>query len=46
MREHEGRDWRSAEHETHVEYQTLIKDLVLESEYLAAARAAAPLSRR
>ena len=36
MREHEGRDWRTTEHETHVEYQTLIKDLVLESEYLAA----------
>jgi catechol O-methyltransferase len=34
MREHEGRDWRTAEHETHVEYQTMIKDLVLESEYL------------
>jgi catechol O-methyltransferase len=37
MREHEGRDWRTVEHETHVEYQTLIKDLVLESEYLAPA---------
>ena len=34
MREHEGRDWRTTEHETHLEYQTLIKDLVLESEYL------------
>lgn len=34
MREHEGRDWRTTEHETHVEYQTLIKDLVLESEYV------------
>jgi catechol O-methyltransferase len=34
MREHEGREWRTTEHETHVEYQTLIKDLVLESEYL------------
>jgi catechol O-methyltransferase len=33
MREHEGRDWRTTEHETHVEYQTMIKDLVLESEY-------------
>jgi catechol O-methyltransferase len=37
MREHEGRDWRTVEHETHVEYQTLLKDLVLESEYLASA---------
>lgn len=34
MREHEGRGWRTTEHETHVEYQTMIKDLVLESEYL------------
>ena len=34
MREHEGRDWRTTEHRTHVEYQTLIRDLVLESEYL------------
>ena len=34
MRAHEGSDWRTTEHETHVEYQTLIKDLVLESEYL------------
>ena len=33
MREHEGRGWRTTEHETHVEYQSLIKDLVLESEY-------------
>jgi catechol O-methyltransferase len=36
MREREGREWRTKEHETHVEYQTLIKDLVLESEYLPA----------
>jgi catechol O-methyltransferase len=34
MREQEGKTWRTTEHETHVEYQTLIKDLVLESEYL------------
>jgi catechol O-methyltransferase len=37
MREHDGREWRTTEHKTHVEYQTLIKDLVLESEYLGAA---------
>jgi catechol O-methyltransferase len=36
MREREGREWRTVEHETHAEYQTLIKDLVLESEYLGA----------
>ena len=39
MREREGRDWRTTEHETHVEYQTMIKDLVLESEYLATGTA-------
>ncbi len=30
----EGERWRTIEHETHVEYQSLLKDLVLESEYL------------
>ena len=34
MRTEEGRAWRTSEHETHVEYQSLLKDLVLESEYL------------
>jgi catechol O-methyltransferase len=34
MKEQEGRRWRTIEHETHVEYQSLIKDLVLESEYV------------
>jgi catechol O-methyltransferase len=33
MRAAEGRAWRTTEHPTHAEYQTLIKDLVLESEY-------------
>ena len=37
MRASEGLEWSTKEHETHVEYQTLIKDLVLESEYLAPA---------
>jgi catechol O-methyltransferase len=37
MREHEGREWRTQEHATHVEYQSVLPDLVLESEYLAAA---------
>ena len=36
MHEHEGREWRTTEHATHVEYQSLIKDLVLESEYLGS----------
>jgi catechol O-methyltransferase len=34
MREQEGKAWRTTEHDTHVEYQSLIKDLVLESEYV------------
>jgi catechol O-methyltransferase len=36
MKSHEGVDWRTVEHDTHVEYQTLLKDLVLESEYLGS----------
>jgi catechol O-methyltransferase len=34
MREHEGALWHTAEHKTHVEYQSLLPDLVLESDYL------------
>jgi catechol O-methyltransferase len=34
MRDSEGRQWKSIEHSTHAEYQTLLKDIVLESEYL------------
>jgi catechol O-methyltransferase len=34
LQSQEGKTWRTTEHETHVEYQSLIKDLVLESEYL------------
>jgi catechol O-methyltransferase len=30
----EGETWHTTEHATHVEYQSLLKDLVLESEYL------------
>jgi catechol O-methyltransferase len=33
----EGRSWRTTEHDTHVEYQSLLKDLVLESQYLGEA---------
>ncbi len=41
----EGRTWHTIEHDTHVEYQSLIKDLVLESEYLGEpARAEASLA--
>ena len=34
MREQQGKLWNTVEHNTHVEYQTLLADLVLESEYL------------
>jgi len=34
MRAAAGKSWRTVEHNTHVEYQSLLKDLVLESEYL------------
>jgi catechol O-methyltransferase len=36
MHAQEGRLWRTTEHDTHVEYQSLLKDLVLESEYLGS----------
>jgi catechol O-methyltransferase len=35
LKQQEGRSWRSTEHHTHAEYQTAIKDLVVESERLA-----------
>ncbi len=38
MQTKEDRTWRTSEHETHVEYQSLLKDLVLESEYLGRQR--------
>jgi catechol O-methyltransferase len=34
LQEQEGKAWQTVEHDTHLEYQSLIKDLVLESEYL------------
>ncbi len=34
MKENEGIHWRTTEHETYVEYQSVIKDLVLVSEYM------------
>ena len=34
MREQQGKLWNTVEHKTHVEYQTLLADLVLGSEYL------------
>lgn len=41
LRDREGTEWRTQEHHTHVEYQTWVKDLVLESEYLASPGEAA-----
>lgn len=34
MREQQGRRWRTVEHSTHAEYQNVLRDLVLESEFL------------
>ena len=34
LEEQQDKTWHTIEHDTHVEYQSLIKDLVLESEYL------------
>jgi len=34
MRQEEGRSWKTVEHRTHVEYQSLLRDLVLESEFM------------
>jgi catechol O-methyltransferase len=38
MTERESLEWRTVEHDTHVEYQSVLKDLVLESVYLGAER--------
>jgi catechol O-methyltransferase len=37
MRAAEGKSWHSVEHDTHAEYQVLLKDVVLESDYLGAS---------
>jgi catechol O-methyltransferase len=34
MREQQGKGWQTVEHRSHMEYQSLIPDLVLESRYL------------
>jgi catechol O-methyltransferase len=36
MKRAEGSQWHSVEHSTHAEYQTLLKDIVLESDYLGS----------
>jgi hypothetical protein len=41
MKAQEGHEWHTIEHESHAEYQSLLKDLVLESTYLDVERAAA-----
>lgn len=38
LREQEGRLFRTVEHDTHVEYQSLVRDIVTESEFLGAGR--------
>lgn len=38
LRRQEGKTWHTREHRTHVEYQSLIRDLVLESDYLGPDR--------
>jgi catechol O-methyltransferase len=40
LKDQQGKTWDTREHETHVEYQSLIKDLVLESEYLGGHKGA------
>ena len=45
MRASEGSRWRTTEHRTHAEYQTLIRDLVLVSELLPSVSAPAAASR-
>jgi catechol O-methyltransferase len=37
LKESQGRSWRTIEHDAHLEYQSLLKDLVLESDYLGDA---------
>ena len=44
MREQQGKLWNTVEHKTHVEYQTLIADLVLESELLTGWPLVNPLA--
>jgi catechol O-methyltransferase len=34
MQKQQGTLWNTTEHKAHMEYQTLVADLVLESEYL------------
>jgi catechol O-methyltransferase len=40
MNAEQGKQWQTIEHDTHAEYQTLIKDLVLESTYMGSQEVA------
>jgi catechol O-methyltransferase len=33
MRQQQGKLWNTVEHKAHLEYQSLVSDLVLESDY-------------
>jgi catechol O-methyltransferase len=46
MRDNDGTLWHTTEHRTHVEYQSVIKDLVLESDYLGTQTSSAGLPSR
>ena len=41
MRDNEGQGWQTVEHKSHLEYQRMIPDLVLESTYLGPASTSA-----
>jgi catechol O-methyltransferase len=34
MRQQQSKQWNTVEHKAHLEYQSLVPDLVLESDYL------------
>jgi catechol O-methyltransferase len=46
MRNNDGTLWLTTEHRTHVEYQSVIKDLVLESDYLGSQTSSTGLPGR
>lgn len=45
MRHNDGTLWHTTEHRTHAEYQSVIKDLVLESDYLGTQASSTGTSR-
>lgn len=42
MRQQQGKLWQTTEHKAHLEYQTLVSDLVLESQYVGPEAATTP----